>query len=55
MLNNIPAGSTRPIGTQDYIGWGIWVLGMVFEVVADFQKSSFKANPDNKVKNKTIN
>eukprot|EP00095_Tigriopus_kingsejongensis_P002187 maker-scaffold861_size87375-snap-gene-0.21 protein:Tk02187 transcript:maker-scaffold861_size87375-snap-gene-0.21-mRNA-1 annotation:"PREDICTED: uncharacterized protein LOC100203306" len=39
-----------PIGIRDYIGWGIWVLGMFFEVTADLQKSIFRNNPDNKSK-----
>ena len=39
----------RPVGTQDYIGWSIWVVGMLFEVLADFQKSIFKMDPKNKV------
>ena len=38
-----------PIGTRDYIGWGIWTIGFIFEVVADAQKSIFRANPQNKV------
>jgi len=32
------------------VGSLIWVLGFVFEVVADSQKSRFSANPDNKGK-----
>jgi len=39
-----------PIGTRDYIGWGIWTIGFIFEVVADAQKSIFRANPQNKGK-----
>jgi steroid 5-alpha reductase family enzyme len=31
------------------LGWGIWTVGMVFEVVADFQKSAFRNEPTNKV------
>lgn len=38
------------IGTRDYIGWGMWTLGFIFEVVADAQKSIFRNNPDNKGK-----
>ena len=39
----------RPIGRLDYIGWALWTIGMIFEVLADFQKSAFKRNPENKV------
>ncbi|KAK7493212.1 hypothetical protein BaRGS_00015549 [Batillaria attramentaria] len=37
----------KPLTTRDYIGWGLWGLGFFFEVVADYQKSQFKANPEN--------
>ena len=37
------------MGTWDYVGWGIWGFGFIFEVVADMQKSSFRSNPANKV------
>ncbi|XP_068212741.1 uncharacterized protein [Palaemon carinicauda] len=40
----------RPLGTRDYIGWGIWLIGYLIEVVADYQKSSFRNNPANKDK-----
>ncbi len=48
MLNE----STRnpPLGPQDYIGWGLWGLGFVIETVADFQKSMFRSNRENKDK-----
>eukprot|EP00090_Calanus_glacialis_P025718 TRINITY_DN4033_c0_g1_i1.p1 TRINITY_DN4033_c0_g1~~TRINITY_DN4033_c0_g1_i1.p1 ORF type:complete len:264 (+),score=68.22 TRINITY_DN4033_c0_g1_i1:34-825(+) len=36
-----------PIGRRDYIGWTIWGVGFLIEVVADLQKSIFKANPVN--------
>ena len=38
-----------PVGTRDYIGWAVWSVGFLFEVVADMQKSIFKANPLNEV------
>ena len=40
----------RPLGNLDIIGWALWALGMGFEVTADFQKSAFRRNPNNKVK-----
>lgn len=41
---------TAPLGTRDLIGFSIWALGMLFEVVADRQKSAFNADPANKGK-----
>jgi len=39
-----------PIGSRDYIGWAIWTIGFVFEVVADAQKTYFRTYPANKGK-----
>jgi len=39
-----------PIGGRDYIGWAIWGMGFLFEVVADAQKTFFRAVPENKGK-----
>jgi steroid 5-alpha reductase family enzyme len=33
---------------RDYAGWAMFVVGWGFEIIADNQKSSFKANPANK-------
>lgn len=44
----------RPIGSSDYIGWALWATGMLFEILADFQKSAFKRNPDNKVNTSSL-
>jgi len=38
------------LNAADYIGFVIWGLGFVIEVVADFQKLFFKMNPANKGK-----
>ena len=48
MLNE--SDRRQPIKTQDWIGWGMWAVGMAFEVIADYQKSQFRADPDNKGK-----
>ena len=45
----------QEISTQDYAGWGIWVLGFIFEAVADYQKSVFRANPENAVSSFAFN
>lgn len=33
--------------TQDYVGWAMWAVGFTMEVVADHQKSRFRADPAN--------
>jgi len=35
------------ITKRDYCGWGLWALGMYMEVVADREKSAFRANTAN--------
>ncbi|KAL3831371.1 hypothetical protein ACJMK2_023124 [Sinanodonta woodiana] len=40
----------KPLTTRDYVGWGIWVLGFLFEAIADYQKSVFKSDQANKGK-----
>jgi len=35
------------IGNRDYLGYALWTIGFLFEVVADMQKSIFRANPNN--------
>jgi len=40
----------KDITRQDYLGWGIWVVGFAFEVIADYQKSAFRSVPENKGK-----
>ncbi len=47
MLSN--SKSDKPVGNQDYLGWALWATGMFFEVVADYQKSAFKNDSNNKV------
>ena len=34
--------------TRDYIGWGVWLAGMLVECIADYQKYAFRSNPANK-------
>jgi steroid 5-alpha reductase family enzyme len=40
----------QPLGLLDAAGVALWVLGMVFEVVGDWQLARFKADPANKGK-----
>ncbi len=39
----------EPLGARDYAGWTLWTIGFLLEAVADLQKSTFRANPDNAV------
>jgi steroid 5-alpha reductase family enzyme len=43
----ITGGAREPLGVIGIAGIGIWAAGMLIEIVADRQKSDFKANPDN--------
>jgi steroid 5-alpha reductase family enzyme len=46
----ITATETQPLGLFFWVGAALWVLGFTFEVVADNQKSAFKADPANEGK-----
>jgi steroid 5-alpha reductase family enzyme len=39
------ASSPAPLGFGDYLGIALWLIGMVFEVVGDWQLARFKSNP----------
>ncbi|XP_064647603.1 uncharacterized protein LOC135500230 [Lineus longissimus] len=39
-----------PVGLRDYTGWSMWLIGFLIEVIADYQKSAFRNNPDNEGK-----
>lgn len=36
------------ISLRDYVGWILWLFGMVIEAVADYQKYTFRSNPANR-------
>ena len=36
------------LGYRDYAGWALWVVGMAIEMVADYQKYTFRCDPSNK-------
>jgi steroid 5-alpha reductase family enzyme len=40
----------RPVGWLDYLGIGVAAAGLIFEALADFQLSAFRADPTNKNK-----
>ena len=39
----------QELSTRDYAGWTLWVIGFVFEALSDYQKSAFRADPENAV------
>ena len=43
----ITNGVSKPIGLIGSIGIAMWLIGFLFECVADAQKRAFKRNPDN--------
>ena len=43
----IASANTVPLGWTTWLGLAIWVLGFGMEVIADLQKSQFKANGNN--------
>jgi steroid 5-alpha reductase family enzyme len=44
----ITGGGRQPLGAPGLAGLAIWAIGFVVEIVADRQKSHFKADPANK-------
>jgi steroid 5-alpha reductase family enzyme len=49
-LAAIMTPNTASLGTVFYLGAAMWVLGFAIEVIADNQKSAFKADPANENK-----
>ena len=49
-LAAIMTPNTVPLGTVFYVGAAMWVVGFAVEVIADSQKSAFKADPANENK-----
>ena len=37
------------IGRRDYIGWCLWLVGMLIEATADYQKYTFRSKPANRL------
>ena len=46
----ITGGNREPLGIFGYVGIAVWTIGILIEVVADRQKSAFRADPANKGK-----
>ena len=49
-LSAIASERSVPIGLLAWLGLSLWIAGFVIEVVADQQKSMFRAQPENKDK-----
>jgi len=43
----ITGGAREPLGIVGIAGIGVWAIGMLIEIVADWQKSRFKDDPNN--------
>ena len=48
MMNNSGVARER-LCSRDYIGWAVWGIGFTLELIADYQKSTFRSIPANKV------
>jgi steroid 5-alpha reductase family enzyme len=46
----VTGGVREPLGAIGIAGIGIWAIGIAIEIIADRQKSKFKADPDNEGK-----
>ena len=44
----ITGGNREPLGIIGYVGIAVWTIGILVEIVADQQKSAFRADPANK-------
>ena len=44
----ITGGNREPLGIIGYVGIAVWTIGILIEIVADRQKSAFRADPANK-------
>ncbi|MDJ0793522.1 MAG: DUF1295 domain-containing protein [Woeseiaceae bacterium] len=46
----ITGGNREPLGVIGYVGIAVWTIGILIEIVADQQKTAFRADPANKGK-----
>lgn len=46
----VTLGSASPLMWLDYVGAGLWAVGLFFETVGDLQLARFKSRPDSKGK-----
>ncbi|WWC68877.1 uncharacterized protein I206_102813 [Kwoniella pini CBS 10737] len=48
LVNSVPAAAHPALGIKDFIGLGIWLAGLGFEVLADSEKSQWRKEKDEK-------
>ncbi|KDR79009.1 hypothetical protein GALMADRAFT_244736 [Galerina marginata CBS 339.88] len=48
LCNTLPSGAHLPLGRRDYLAVGLYAGSLLFEVIADRQKSTWKKAKDNK-------
>ncbi len=49
-INMRGAAADTALGALDYLGWVVFAIGILLQIVADVQKFFFRRNPDNKGK-----
>ena len=49
-LNTQRRDADADLGNRDYISYALWTIRVLFEVVADMQKSTFRTNSNNDVR-----
>jgi len=47
LMRNAQQEENAVSSPRDYLGWSLWLVGMLIEVVADRQKAEFRADPLN--------
>lgn len=47
LIFSMTTDTPTTLGTLAYVGVGLWLIGMIFETVGDWQLSKFLGNPDN--------
>ncbi|OCF58175.1 hypothetical protein L486_04205 [Kwoniella mangroviensis CBS 10435] len=48
IVNSVPASAHPALALKDFVGLGIWIAGLGFEVIADQQKSTWRKQKDEK-------
>ncbi|KAG0718986.1 hypothetical protein GWK47_051420 [Chionoecetes opilio] len=50
----VRATRQAPLSLRDYAGWGLWTVGFLVEVLADYQKTVFRNDAANKQPNASL-
>ncbi|WWC87619.1 uncharacterized protein L201_002509 [Kwoniella dendrophila CBS 6074] len=48
LINSVPVAAQPALGIKDFIGLGLWLAGLGFEVLADQEKSTWRKQKDEK-------